>query len=106
MKIELLYFEGCPGYERVLPILETATRAEGVDEHVEFRAIETVADAERHRFLGSPTVRIDGEDVEPGAAARSDFGLKCRLYRDADGTAGHPGEELIRQALAHAASQE
>lgn len=106
MNIELLYFEGCPGYERVLPILEAAARAEGVDEGVELRPIETVADAERRRFLGSPTVRIDGEDVEPGAAARSDFGLKCRLYRDAGGTSGQPGEELIQRAIARAAARD
>ena len=105
MRIELLYFEGCPGYERVLPALRAAVRAAGVDDDVELRAVETVADAEECRFLGSPTIRIDGQDVEPGAAARSDFGLKCRLYRDAEGATSQPSEKLIRDALARAAGR-
>ena len=105
MRIELLYFDGCPGYERVLPILEGAARAEGIEQPVELRAIETLGEAERQRFLGSPTIRIDGEDVEADADGRSDFGLKCRLYRSPEGTAGQPAEELIRAAVSRAATR-
>ena len=102
MKIELLYFEGCPGYERALPALRAALRAADVDDDIELRAVETVEEAEKRRFLGSPTIRVDGQDVEPGAAERTDFGLKCRLYRDAGSATGQPSEELIREALARA----
>ena len=59
-----------------------------------------MAAAERERFLGSPTVRIDGQDVDPGAAQRSDFGLKCRLYRSDAGTSGLPPDAWFRAALA------
>lgn len=103
MRIELLYFEGCPGYERLLPMLKTTMRAAGVQADIELRTITTVAEAERCLFLGSPTVRIDGKDIEPTAAARTDFGLKCRLYRGAGPTSRPADEELIRRAVAHAA---
>ncbi|HSI81080.1 MAG TPA: hypothetical protein VK919_10550 [Solirubrobacterales bacterium] len=100
MKIELLYFEGCPSYEALLPRLQHLLAEAGVDEEIELRRVETREAAERQRFLGSPTVRIDGVDVDPGAATRTDFGMKCRLYRSPSGTSPTPSEEWIEAALA------
>ena len=100
MRIELYYFSGCPGYERVLPVLKALAAEAGVEGEVELQAVETLDDAERRRFLGSPTIRIDGEDIEPGADERTDFGLKCRLYRSGGDASGQPGEDMIRAALA------
>jgi hypothetical protein len=54
------------------------------------------------RFLGSPTVRVDGHDVEPGADERRDFVLACRVYQTDQGTAGEPDEAWIRAALKRA----
>jgi hypothetical protein len=100
MRIELLYFSGCPSHEALLPRLRTLLEREGIDEPIELRQVETLAAAEQERFLGSPTVRIDDEDIEAGAATRSDFGLKCRLYRDQDGTtSGTPTDEMVARAL-------
>jgi hypothetical protein len=99
MKIELLYFEGCPSYEALLPTLRELLASEGIDDAVELRRVETIEDAEREHFLGSPTVRIDGEDVDPGARWREDFGLKCRLYRSEDGLSKTPPQRWIRTAL-------
>ena len=62
--------------------------------------METIEDAERERFLGSPSVRIDGRDIEPGTGQRTDYGLKCRLYRTEDGMRGQPPEEWVLAALA------
>jgi hypothetical protein len=99
MKIELLYFDGCPSYLELLPRLRELVAAEGIDEEVELRRVETAEDAERARFPGSPTVRIDGEDVDPSAKDRRDFGLECRLYRTEDGLVRTPPEAWIRAAL-------
>ena len=59
--------------------------------------------AEKLRFLGSPTVRIAGQDVEPDAEARTDFVLSCRLYRTEAGLGGQPEERWVRAALAECA---
>jgi hypothetical protein len=99
MKVELLYFDGCPSYERLLPRLSELVAGADPDAEVELRRVESIKAAERERFLGSPTVRIDGVDVDPGAADREDFGLKCRLYRTEEGTSGLPPERWIRDAL-------
>ncbi|MEO7144953.1 MAG: hypothetical protein ABI165_15760, partial [Bryobacteraceae bacterium] len=50
-------------------------------------------------FLGSPTVRIDGVDIERSARQRTSFGMMCRTY---DGSGGVPSEELIRRAITEA----
>lgn len=99
MKIELLYFDGCPSCEALVPRLRELLAREGVSEQVELRRVESAEAARRERFLGSPTVRIDGEDVDPGAAERTDYGLKCRLYRTSDKTSGVPPEEWIVGAI-------
>lgn len=99
MKVELLYFEGCPSYQTLLPRLEALLEQEGIEESVELRRIESLEAAEQERFLGSPTVRIEGEDVDPGAGTRSDFGLKCRLYRSEEGASGVPLERWIVDVL-------
>jgi hypothetical protein len=97
--IEVLYFDGCPSHEALLPHLrDLASRATSPVE-IELRRIETVEAAERERFLGSPTVRVDGRDVDPGAQDRTDYGLKCRLYPTAEGLRGTPPDAWILEAL-------
>jgi hypothetical protein len=97
MKVELLYFDGCPNYRRLLPRLRDLGAAAGAE--VQLRRVASVEAAERECFLGSPTVRVDGVDVDPAAVTRDDFGLKCRLYRSGEGISGIPPEEWIRGAL-------
>ncbi len=98
MKVELLFFDGCPGYEALLPSLRQL--AAGAGASIELRRVETPEQAEALRFLGSPTVRIEGRDVEPGAETRSDYGLKCRLYRDASERYSRvPREAWLQAAL-------
>ena len=58
------------------------------------RRVETIGDAERERFLGPPSVRVDGYDIEPGADARTDYGLKCRLYRTESGDEERAADRL------------
>jgi hypothetical protein len=99
VKVELLYFDGCPSYERLLPRLARLLDHAGIDAEPELRQVESPEAAERERFLGSPTVRVDGRDVEPGAEQRRDFGLKCRLYRSPAGLSGEPPDEWIMAAL-------
>ncbi len=62
--------------------------------------IDDEGSAVRHRFLGSPTVRVDGHDIEPEAQRRDDYGLKCRLYRTPDGIRTTPPDQWLSSALA------
>lgn len=99
MKIELLYFDSCPSRQALMPKLQALLEREGVEDEIELRQVETLDAAEKERFLGSPTLRIDDEDVDPGAATRTDFGMKCRLYRSSEGMAAVPPERWITNAV-------
>jgi hypothetical protein len=98
MRVEMVFFDGCPSHEQLLPRLRELAAEAGAE--VILRRVETPQEAERERFLGSPTVRVDGRDVDPGASARRDYGLKCRIYRSGElGQSPLPPERWIRVAL-------
>jgi hypothetical protein len=102
MKVEVLYFDGCPNHDALLPRLHELLDSTGASADIELVHIEDTEAAERQRFLGSPTLRIDGEDVEPDAEQRTDFGLKCRLFATPDGLRGMPADEWVLSALQRA----
>ena len=99
MKIEVLYFDGCPNHDALLPHLRELVASTGADTDIELVRVEDADEAERERFLGSPTVRVNGEDVEPGAERRTDFGLKCRLFATPEGLRGIPADAWVLAAL-------
>jgi len=100
MQVEVLYFDGCPNHEALLPQLRELIASSGVDADIELVRVDDADAAERERFLGSPTVRVGGEDVEPGVGQRTDFGLKCRLFATPTGLRGTPPDEWVLAALA------
>ena len=104
--IELLYFAGCPHHDALLGHVHELLRRHALSAHIVPRHIDDDGAAQRERFLGSPTLRVDGRDVEPGAHEREDFGLKCRLYRSRCGVGGVPPEEWTRSALERARAAE
>ena len=105
MTIELLYFDGCPSHEAFLPRLRALVAGAGVHAPVQQRRVESHEAAQRERFLGSPTLRIDGIDIDPGAGERRDYGLKCRLYPTAEGLRGTPPDAWVLDALTRAAAE-
>ncbi|HEX9117638.1 MAG TPA: thioredoxin family protein [Anaerolineae bacterium] len=97
MKIDLLYFEGCPSWETGKANLETALQAEGLTWPVEMVEVVDDGDAERHKFLGSPSFQVDGEDLWP--LPRQDYDMSCRLYVTPEGRRGWPTVEMFREKL-------
>lgn len=100
MKVEVLYFKGCPNH---LPTMERVRETlHGVGLHEDIREIEVDSQdkAEATAFLGSPSVRIDGVDIEPSARSAKAFGLICRTYIDHGTRTGLPSRELISAAIA------
>jgi hypothetical protein len=103
MRVELLFWEGCPSHPAALSELRAALADEGLDpEGVTVREVTTDADAHSERFIGSPTIRIDGRDVQP--ATDEPVGLTCRVYRRRDGRySPTPDPADLRDALRAAA---
>ncbi len=103
VKITFLYYEDCPSHEEALARLHQAIREEGVAAEVEVIKLETDEEAQRYRFVGSPTILVEGRDIDP-PPPDARYALTCRAYRRADGRITPlPPPELIRHALHTAA---
>ena len=97
MVIEVFYVPGCPNHHPAIENLRSALRSEATDAPIQEIAVTNDAMARQLKFPGSPTIRVDGRDVEP--KAHYSYGLACRLY--SNGT-GIPPFEALRQAIAGA----
>jgi len=99
MKVELLWWEGCPSYPETLADLRGVLAEEGVDAEVELVEVESDEQARAERFPGSPTVRLDGVDAIPPPETEP-FSLTCRVYRLRDGRISPtPDPEDLRDAV-------
>lgn len=99
MKVEVLYIAECPHHKPAVKQAREALRAVGMTEVVEEVEVRTNADAQTSRFLGSPTVRVNGLDVEPEARGVEHFGVGCRSYVEDGQRSGLPSRDLIQRAL-------
>jgi hypothetical protein len=97
--IEVLYVQDCPYYRGTLALVERVRAELGIDAELRTSLIVDQAAADQARFPGSPTVRVDGRDVEPGGEPATECIVGCRLYRLEHRFAGQPEERWIRQAL-------
>ena len=98
-QVELLYFDGCPNHRSAQALVERVSAEIGISVELKLVNVLDPDTASRDRFLGSPSIRVDGRDIEPGAEARTDYALACRLYRTETGTFGQPDERWLRDAL-------
>src|SRR5712691_6650497 len=105
MKVRLFYFDGCPNHSPALDRLRQILRQEGLPEHVEEINVTSPDQAQALAFLGSPTIKINGVDVEPAARPSQAYAMACRTYRNAGKQEGLPPEEMIRAGVKEALGQ-
>ena len=105
MRIQFLYWEDCPSHEPALERLKQVMAEENIYEEIESVDVETEEQAQALRFSGSPTILIDGEDIDPPPIA-AHVALTCRVYQWADGRISPlPSPDMIRRALRAAQTQ-
>ena len=95
MTIEILYFEGCPNYVHALQVVRDVLRDLHIDASVREVEVKGAEDASRLRFFGSPTIQVDGMDIDPAVRGQLDYSFSCRMY----GKTGTPPRELIERAI-------
>jgi len=100
MRIEVLYFEGCPNHLPAVDRLRTVLRQEGVQTEISEVEVKDESAAKELKFFGSPTIRVNGLDIEADLRDVKDTGFACRRY-----SGGLPSEEMIRTALKEAREQ-
>jgi hypothetical protein len=93
--IEVLYFPGCPNHEPTVALAREVVRDLGLEAELREVPVETMEAAKLLRFVGSPSIRVNGHDIEAGAREVEDFALSCRMY----GSTGVPPKELLVAAL-------
>jgi hypothetical protein len=103
--IEVLYVQDCPHYLGTIAMVERVQGELGIDAELRTTLIVDQAAADRAWFPGSPTVRVDGHDVEPGSEPATEFLVGCRLYRLEHRFDGQPEERWVREALQRAAGR-
>ena len=96
MNVDIYYFQGCPNHAPTVALVRDVIRQMGV--RVVLREVEVFESQKGTHawFLGSPTVLVDGRDIEPAARGRLGFSFGCRRYGDS----GIPPRKLIEAALA------
>jgi hypothetical protein len=102
MKIELLYFDGCPTYKTAIKDLRELLKERGIEEEIKLIRVGSEEEAKKLRFIGSPTVRINGLDVEKRARDSKAYGLKCRIFTTEQGITPYPPKDMILKALEEA----
>jgi hypothetical protein len=97
--VEILYFDGCPNHHSAIALVERLSRELGIEPNLQLVKVPDQQTAQRLRFLGSPTIRVGGVDVDPQTEHRDDYALSCRLFQTGRGVSGQPSEEWVRHAL-------
>ena len=101
--VEILSFAGCPNHLGAIELVERLSREVGLETELRLVNVPDQEAARRLRFLGSPTVRVGGIDVDPRTEERNDYALSCRLFRTGAGVSGQPDAQWVREALLRAA---
>ncbi len=99
MRVEVFYIDGCPNRQTAVERVTEAIRELGIAGEVLETAVNDSEAASALRFLGSPTIQINGVDAEPAARTSDQFGIMCRTYQDGPRREGVPSKKIIREAL-------
>lgn len=103
MRIELLYYPECPSHERALELIQQALRDEGQQAEINIIRIETQEQADAYHFIGSPTIRINGRELQP--QPNLPYRLTCRTFVHEDGRLSPvPSLTMLREAIRQATS--
>ena len=98
MRVSFLYYEDCPSHDLALERLREDIAEEGIPAEVEVVKVESEEQARELHFVGSPTIRVDGKDIDP--PRDSPYALTCRAYRlEDDRISPLPSKDMIRRAL-------
>ncbi|HIF72939.1 MAG TPA: DUF2703 domain-containing protein [Dehalococcoidia bacterium] len=99
MKLELLWFDGCPNHHVADQLLQETLKELGIDEQIELVEVPDLETGVRTKFAGSPSIRINGIDIDPTFEDTGDYTPRCRVYMTSAGFKGVPEKAWIVDAL-------
>ena len=101
MKVEVLYVTECPSHPAAVQLVKDVLAVEGITAEVNEVLVKDGQMAGELKFLGSPTIRIDGRDVAGESKTTKNFALSCRLYPGSK-QVGLPPAEMVHRAVLEA----
>jgi hypothetical protein len=99
MLVEVLVFDGCPNGEGAFALARQVVATEFPEAEVRLVDVPDTETAERHKFLGSPSIQVNGIDIEESRLVEEAFSYSCRVYRTEKGVHGLPPEDMLRRAI-------
>ena len=99
MKVELLYVADCPNADGARRLLKRTLSELGIAQEISEVQVSDPGQAEALKFPGSPTIRIDGADLDTALPGQGSYGLSCRTYLIDGRLVGKPSQEMIREAM-------
>lgn len=99
MTIDLLIFAGCPHAEPARALIDSVLTELSLTAEVRSVEVRDHNDAVARHFLGSPSIRVDGRDIEESPTGSSEYSMRCRMYQSESGLTGLPSRELLHAAL-------
>jgi hypothetical protein len=97
MKVEVLYFEGCPNFKPAVARVRAVLQQRGIAAELMEIEVPDAEAAKAVRFIGSPTIRVNGRDIDPASRTVTEASFACRCY-----AGGIPSEDMIHAALTEA----
>ena len=95
MRVEVLFFQRCPNHPPAVELVRDVAQAIGLDVEIDEVEVRDQAEAETLRFLGSPSIRVDGVDIDPVSRTSTEYAFACRTYHGA----GLPPREMLVAAM-------
>ena len=95
IRIDILFFEGCPNHVLALCQVQDVVRELGVEAIIREVEVKASDDFAQLRFFGSPTLQVEGRDIDPAVVGRSDYSFSCRMYE----RSGKPPREMMVRAI-------
>ena len=97
-RIKFLYWEECQSHDEALSRLRKVLAEDRIDAEIEIICVQSDEEAKRLHFAGSPTILVDGTDIQPPTTTH--YAMTCRAYHLEDGRISPlPSEAMIRTAL-------
>jgi glutaredoxin len=94
--IEFYYFDGCPSYKKALEYLKEIIDEENIDANLKLIRVESPKEAQKVGFQGSPSIKINGQDME---GKMGEISFTCRIYNIEGSLIGIPSKEYIREKI-------
>ena len=105
MKIELIWFDGCPNHKAADKLLSQTLSELDISDPIQRIEVPDLATGEQTKFAGSPSIRIDDIDIDPTYEDTGDYTPRCRVYFTSDGFKGVPEKAWIVDSLGRASQE-